>query len=125
MYAESDRSEFDRILFRRQSTRKNVSSFPVDGDTDELLRVMLQRDVRNWVVEGHGVDHILMAFESKKLRSTVNVPNFTRSVITACQASGKKVYFTLSDIKVIVNIFIHIYIYIYRIRKRTERNDFY
>ena len=63
--------------------------FPVD-DTDELLRVMLKRDARDWVVEGHGVDHILMAFESKKLRSTVNVPNFTRSVIAACQASGKK-----------------------------------
>lgn len=107
----------------KERTRKNVSSFPVDGDTDELLRVMLQRDVRNWVVEGHGVDHILMAFESKKLRSTVNVPNFTRSVIAACQASGKRIYFTLNDIKVIINIYT--YLYIYRVRKRTERDDFY
>lgn len=55
-----------------------------------MVRGMVKRDVRSWVVEGHGVDHILMAFESKKLRSTVNVPNFTRSVIAACQASVEK-----------------------------------
>jgi len=47
------------------------------------------RDLRSWIVEGDGVDHVLMAFESKKLRSTVNVPNFTSSVIASCQASVK------------------------------------
>ena len=66
---------------------------------------MLKRDARDWVVEGHGVDHILMAFESKKLRSTVNVPNFTRSVVAACQASVKKVYSTFNN-KNIVSIHI-------------------
>lgn len=42
---------------------------------------------RGWIVERDGVDHVLMAFESKKLRSTVDVPNFTSSIVAARQAS--------------------------------------
>lgn len=42
---------------------------------------------RSRIVERDGVDHVLMAFESKKLRSTVNVPNFTSSVVASRQAS--------------------------------------
>lgn len=51
------------------------------------LTLIIVTNLRSWIVEGDGVDHVLMAFESKKLRSTVNVPNFTSSVIAACQAS--------------------------------------
>jgi hypothetical protein len=43
-------------------------------------------NLRDRVVEGDGIDYVLMAFKTKKLCSIVNVPNFTGSVIAARQA---------------------------------------
>lgn len=59
------------------------------------LTLIIVTNLRSWIVERDGVDHVLMAFESKKLRSTVNVPNFTSSVITTCQASIKHIMYRL------------------------------
>ena len=37
--------------------------------------------ISEWVVEGHGIDNILVFFEGKKLISCLCIPNFASSII--------------------------------------------
>lgn len=70
-------------------------------------------NLRSWIVEGDSVDHVLMAFESKKLRSTVNVPNFTSSVVATCQASINQMNNVLIAYFVSINYLMHnIYLFL-------------
>jgi len=43
-------------------------------------------NLRDRIVKGDSVDYVLMAFKTKKLRSIVNIPNFTGTIIAARQA---------------------------------------